>query len=146
MPVTADYLNYVLEQLARVRGLSSRRMFGGYGLYSDGAFFGLIDDDTLFFKTGESNREEYESRGMKRFMPYPDQNPSGGGMGYHEVPADVLEDAEQLSAWARKSVEIAVSRAAARQSKSTRERGTSAKKKKKKTRRTVRRRSAPKKR
>jgi len=141
MPVTTDYLNYVLEQLARVRGVTSRRMFGGYGLYSEGAFFGLIDDDTLFFKTGDSNRAEYESRGMKRFMPYPEQTPSGGGMGYHEVPADVLEDAEQLSMWARRSVEIAVSRAAARQSKPTRERAAATKKK---SRRTVRRRSAPK--
>ena len=122
MPVTTDYLNYVLEQLARLRGLTSRRMFGGYGLYSDGAFFGLIDDDTLFFKTADSNRADYESRGMKRFMPSPGQTPSGGGMGYHEVPADVLEDADQLVRWALKSVEIAVSRAAARQSKPARKR------------------------
>jgi len=140
MPVTADYLNYVLEQLARVHRVTSRRMFGAYGLYSDGAFFALIDDDTLFFKTGDANRADYESRGMKRFMPYPDQNPSGGGMGYHEVPADVLEDAEQLSTWARKSVEIAVSRAAARQAKPAR-RGAIAKKK---TRRAPRRRATPK--
>jgi DNA transformation protein and related proteins len=141
MPVTADYLHYVLEQLARVHGLTSRRMFGGYGLYSDDAFFGLIDDDTLFLKTSDSNRADYESRGMKRFMPSPGQTPSGGGMGYHEVPADVLEDAEQLATWARKSVEIAVSRAAARHSKSARKRVTATKKK---TRRTVRRRSAAK--
>ncbi len=129
MPVTADYLNYVLEQLARLRGLTSRRLFGGYGLYSDGSFFGLIDDDTLFFKTGDGNRADYEARGMKRFMPRPDQSPSGGGMGYHEVPADVLEDAEQLWMWARKSVEIAASRAAARASKPTRARSKTARKK-----------------
>ena len=107
MPVTADYLNYVLEQLARVHRVTSRRMFGAYGLYSDGAFFALIDDDTLFFKTGDANRADYESRGMKRFMPYPDQNPSGGGMGYHEVPADVLEDKTELARWAAKSISVA---------------------------------------
>jgi DNA transformation protein len=139
MPVTTDYLNYVLEQLARLSSLSSRRMFGGFGLYSGGAFFGLIDDDTLFFKTGDSNRADYESRGMKRFNPYPGQTPSGGGMGYHEVPADVLEDAELLTAWARKSVEIAVSRAAARASKPARKLP-----KKKKVRRTLRKRAAKK--
>jgi DNA transformation protein len=117
MAVTTDYLNYVLEQLARVRGLTSRRMFGGQGLYSEGVFFGLIDDDTLFFKTGDGNRADYESRGMKRFNPWPDEPARSGGMGYHEVPADVLEDAEQLVVWARKSVEVAVSRAAARPKK-----------------------------
>ena len=129
MPVTTDYLNYVLEQLARVRGLTSRRMFGGHGLYSDGAFFGLIDDDTLFFKTSDANRADYESRGMKRFMPSPGQTPSGGGMGYHEVPADVLEDADQLLPWALKSVEIAMSRAAARRARPARKRVKVAKKK-----------------
>jgi DNA transformation protein and related proteins len=116
MPVTTDYLNYVLEQLALTRGVTSRRMFGGFGLYCDGAFFGLVDDDTLYFKTGESNRGDYESRRMRQFNPYPDA-PMRGGMGYHEVPADVLEDAEQLAAWARKSVEIALSRAAARKTR-----------------------------
>ena len=113
MPVTKDYVSYVLEQLAPLRSVTSRRMFGGIGLYSDGLFFALIDDDTLFFKTGDENRADYESRGMRRFNPFPDA-PPGAGTGYHEVPADVLEDAEQLSAWARKSIALALSRAAAR--------------------------------
>ena len=114
MPVTKDYLSYVLEQLASLRGVTSRRLFGGIGLYGDGLFFALIDDDTLFFKTGDDNRADYESRGMRRFNPFPD-SPPGTGLGYHEVPADVLEDAEQLAAWARKSIAVALSRAAARQ-------------------------------
>ena len=116
MPVTKDYLSYVLEQLALTRGLTSRRMFGGQGLYCDGLFFGLIDDDTLYFKTGASNLADYTSRRMRQFNPYPDA-PARDGMGYHEVPADVLEDSEQLSAWARKSIEVALSRAAARKPK-----------------------------
>jgi DNA transformation protein len=113
VPITKDYLSYVLEQLALVRGVTTRRMFGAVGLYSDELFFAVIDDDTLFFKTGEENREDYESRGMRRFSPFPDA-PPGSGFGYHEVPADVLEDGEQLAAWARKSVEVALGRAAAR--------------------------------
>jgi DNA transformation protein len=97
---------YVLEQLAGLGSVTPRRMFGGVGLYSGGLFFGLIDDDTLFFKTDASNSAEYESRQMPRFMP-PANRPVGP-MGYHQVPADVIEDAELLVAWARKSVQVAL--------------------------------------
>jgi hypothetical protein len=37
-----------------------------------------------------------------------------GPMGYHQVPADIIEDAEMLAGWARKSVGVALSSHAAR--------------------------------
>jgi TfoX/Sxy family transcriptional regulator of competence genes len=40
---------------------------------------------------------------MKAFMPFPGQ-PS---LGYFQVPAEVIEDAEELTRWARRSVEVA---------------------------------------
>ncbi len=113
MTVSADYLSYVLEQVASLGRVAPRRLFGGVGLYLEETFFGLIDDDTLFFKTDDSNRADYETRGMRRFNPFPDRPERGPvTLGYHEVPADILEDAEQLSAWALKSVGVARSAAA----------------------------------
>lgn len=106
MTVQAQYLAYILEQLAGLNSLRSNRMFGGIGLYSDGLFFGLIDDDTLFFKTGDSNIAPYRERHMPRFMPFPDRPEAV--LGYHQVPADVIEDAEMLVDWARKSVAVAL--------------------------------------
>ena len=106
MPVQPQYLAYILEQLAALSSLRPNRMFGGVGLYSDGLFFGLIDDDTLYFKTCPENIEQYRSRNMPKFMPFPDK--TGAVMGYHQVPADVIEDAETLVAWARQSVAIAL--------------------------------------
>ncbi len=105
MAVQPSYLGYVLEQLAALSALRSNRMFGAIGLYSDGIFFGLIDDDTLFFKTDESNVAPYRERNMPRFMPFPDRPEAV--LGYHQVPADVIEDAETLIAWARGSIEVA---------------------------------------
>jgi len=106
MAVQEQYLSYVLEQLAGLGHVSTRRMFGGVGLYSGEWFFGLIDDDTLFFKTDESNAAEYQARHMPRFMP-PANRPLGP-MGYHQVPADIIEDGESLVAWARKAVAVAL--------------------------------------
>jgi DNA transformation protein len=105
MAVSSGYLQYVLEQLAGVARVTSRRMFGGIGLYSDGLFFGLIDNDTLFFKVNDSNRGDYLARNMAALRPFPDKPDLS--MSYFEVPADALEDRDELAAWARKSVAVA---------------------------------------
>ena len=63
MAVKTQYLAYVLEQLADLGGVRSRRMFGGVGLYRDDRFFGLIDDHVLYFKVDDSNRADYLARG-----------------------------------------------------------------------------------
>jgi DNA transformation protein len=109
MAVQPRYLAYILEQLEGLGSVQSRRMFGAVGLYRDGLFFGLIDDDTLYLKTDETNSAQYQTRNMPRFMP-PVNRPMGP-MGYHQVPADIIEDAESLASWARQSVEVALRKA-----------------------------------
>jgi DNA transformation protein len=105
MAVSDDYLQYVLEQLAGLGRVTPRRMFGAVGLYHEERFFGLISRDTLYFKVNDSNRDDYESRGMHRFRPFPDK--PEWSMTYYEVPADTLEDADECMAWAQKSWSIA---------------------------------------
>ena len=112
MAVQPRYLAYILEQLAGIAGLRSRRMFGGVGLYSGDLFFGLIDDDTLFFKADSSNSAEYVARNMPRFMPFPERPEAV--MAYYQVPADIVEDIEAIQSWARKSVAVALASHAAK--------------------------------
>ena len=109
MPVSSDYLAYVLEQLAGLAGLSARRMFGGVGLYCEELFFGLIDNDTLYLRVNDDNRADYTARGMSPFRPYADRPELS--MSYYEAPADVLEDTAQLVSWARRSVAVAMAAA-----------------------------------
>ena len=115
MSVSDNYRTYIVDQLAALPGLSTRRMFGGLGLYSGEWFFALIDDDVLYFKVDAANREDYTARGMKAFMPFPGQ-PS---LGYFQVPEDVIEEAEDLTRWAKRSVEVA-QRAGVKKKKSAR--------------------------
>jgi DNA transformation protein len=134
-PVQPQYLAYVLEQLERLGSLRPNRMFGGVGLYADGLFFGLIDDDTLFFKTGERNIAAFRERNMPRFMPFPEK--TNLALGYHQVPADVIEDAETLVSWAREAVAVALTAKAAKatRTQSSRKPSPSRRKSKKKGRR-----------
>ena len=110
MPQSKEYLHYVLGQLDGLRGVVSRRMFGGAGLYQDEVFFGLLFRDTLYFKVNDTNRADYESRGMGRFQPYPDKPYLS--FTYYEVPIDILEDREELTSWARRSIAAALAIAA----------------------------------
>ena len=45
-----DFVNYAAEQLRDAGSIRSRKMFGEYGLYCDGVFFGVVCDDQLFVK------------------------------------------------------------------------------------------------
>ena len=83
MSVSDSFVTFVLEQLAGVREISSRRMFGGVGLYSAEWFFAVLDNDTLFFKVDDASVGAYKKRRMRPFQPMPDMPPM---MGYYQVP------------------------------------------------------------
>ena len=102
MTVSRSFKTFVLEQLGRrIYGVRGRSMFGGVGIYAGHLFFGLIADDTLYFKVDESNRPEFEARGMDPFRPYGEE---GEVMQYYRVPDDLLDDPEALGEWAEKSI------------------------------------------
>lgn len=104
MPVSDEYLAYVVEQLEGLGAVQSRRMFGGAGLYCDGLFFAIVADDVLYFKVDDSNRADYEAEGMGPFQPFADKK---AVMQYYEVPIDVLENRETLRDWAAKALRVA---------------------------------------
>jgi DNA transformation protein and related proteins len=104
MRVTDGFRAFVLEQLAGVESVRARAMFGGIGLYADDVFFGILAADALYLKVGDSNRGQYEAEGMTAFQPYAYKPMT---MSYYQVPARVLEDGDELTAWARASVRVA---------------------------------------
>jgi len=113
MAISEQFLEYILEQLQGLGRLSSRRMFSGAGLYSDGLFFGLLYKERLYFKTDDSTRPEYEARGSEGFRPR--ANTKNMKMTYYTVPAEVLEDEDEVVSWARKAVTAALAKESARQ-------------------------------
>lgn len=106
MPVSAAFRDFVLDQLQGVGDVRARGMFGGAGLYNGDRFFGVLDDDVLYFKVDEATRPAYEAAGMGPFRPFKDQ-PEYVMAGYYQVPADVLEDRDLLREWALGAIAIA---------------------------------------
>lgn len=103
--VTDAYREFVLEQLGRVRPVAARKMFGAVGIYADGLFFALIDDDTLYFKVDDLTRPSYEAEGMGPFMPGGDPKQV---MQYYQVPPEALEEPDVLRPWMETAIEVAL--------------------------------------
>lgn len=104
MGVSASFRDYVLDQFREVGPVTTRPMFGGLTFFSEGRAFALIAEDRLYFKVDDSNRGDFEARGMGPFLPFGDP---AKPMAYCELPEDVLEDMEELGTWMRKAQAVA---------------------------------------
>ncbi len=104
MASNEEYLDYIKDQLSAFGEFETKKMFGGHGFFKDGLMFGMLGSGTFRLKVDESNEQDYIDKGMKPY--YSDKKKKG--MPYWEVPADVLEDRNELKEWAAKSVDIAI--------------------------------------
>jgi DNA transformation protein and related proteins len=100
-----SFKEFVLDQLGALPELRARAMFGAHGLYVGDKFFGILDEGRLFFKTDAASAADYTARGMGAFTY--ESKGKRLTMSYHEVPPDVLENAPELTGWARRAVQLA---------------------------------------
>jgi TfoX/Sxy family transcriptional regulator of competence genes len=69
-----NFVQFVVDQLDVDCAVSFRKMFGEYGLYSDGKLFALICDDQLFVKPTAGGRAFIGD--VVEAPPYPGAAPS----------------------------------------------------------------------
>ena len=95
--VSVDAATELVERLAVIDGITSKKMFGGNGIFHDGKMFGIVDSKGQYFlKADDTNREEFETAGAEKH----------GRMPYYSIPASVLDDRETLISWVSKSIAI----------------------------------------
>lgn len=88
----------VVGEFAPLGEVSSRKMFGGYGIFESSAMFALVNSQgDLFLKADDSNRQRFEEVGAKQH----------GKMPYFQPPSEVLEDEDSLREWAKVSIDVA---------------------------------------
>lgn len=106
MAISADYLEYLKEQLEWLPHLRARRMFGGAGIYSDEIFFAIADDDGLYLKADKQSVGFYQSGGGEQFTY--ESKGKVGKMNYWSVPIEVLEDQDELRGWVDVALDTAL--------------------------------------
>jgi len=83
-----DFVQFVVDQLDEDCGVTYKKMFGEYGLFSAGKMFGMICDDRLLFKPTEGGRAFIGN--VVEAPPYPGAKPIF-------LIEDQIEDADWLS-------------------------------------------------
>jgi DNA transformation protein len=101
MNVSDGFRDFVIDQLSDIPQLQSRKMFGGYGLYSGGKFFAILSSDRIYMKTTDTTRDRFVAAGSEFFQP----NAKQALKNYYELPAEVLENREEFSNWAMDIIE-----------------------------------------
>lgn len=101
----SQFVALVLEQMRGVGPVRAKSMFGGHGIFLEDMMFGLVAHDTLFFKTDDTSRPEFEdancgpftysSRGSTHVMPY------------YQAPDEVFDDEAAMRRWAELGIEAA---------------------------------------
>jgi DNA transformation protein len=94
-----EFVEFVLEGMQPLGGVSARRMFGGWGIFKDGLMFALIARDQLYLKVDDGNRAAYDEADLPHFTYSEKGKPIR--MSYREAPSAGLDDPEILCAWAR---------------------------------------------
>jgi DNA transformation protein len=97
--------SFVLDQLSALPDLRAKAMFGGHGLYQADRFFGILMEGRLYFKVDAASRAAFVERGMGPFTYEKARRTLA--MNYFEVPPDVLENREELVAWAIRASRVA---------------------------------------
>lgn len=68
------FIDFIIDQIGTSGQITYKKMFGEYGLYSDGKLFGLVCDNKLFIKPTQSGRDFIVD--VVEEAPYPEAKPS----------------------------------------------------------------------
>ena len=94
----AKMAEQVVREWAPLGEVSSRKMFGGYGIFESSVMFALVNSQgELYLKADDSNRPRFEEVEAKKH----------GRMPYFQPPPEVLADEQMLREWAQVSLEVA---------------------------------------
>lgn len=111
-----SFVHHCCELLAAVGPLRARRMFGGWGISTDGLTFALVadlgDGETLWLKSDEATHPRFEAAGCRRFTYA--MRGVARSMGYYSAPEEALESPQLMAPWARQAFECALRAQSAR--------------------------------
>ena len=101
-----EFLAHVLGLLEPLGQVHARGMFGGYGLYCDGLFFGIVLDNTLYLKADNRNRGELERAGSEIFSY--SRKGKRVTLNFYRAPEDALDAPQLMLPWAKGAVAAAL--------------------------------------
>jgi len=121
----SEFAQFCCELLSTVGPCTAKRMFGGWGISTDGLTIAIIADlgsgEKLWLKAHDGTRHVWEAAGCERFTynSTKDGESVSRGMNYYSAPEDAMDATHAMAPWARLAMEAAVSAKASKPPKKT---------------------------
>ncbi|NND02577.1 MAG: TfoX/Sxy family protein [Acidimicrobiia bacterium] len=88
----------LVDDFAHLGNVTTKKMFGGFGVFEDGVMFAIVDSaGAAFLRADESSSQVFEDAGSERHSRMP----------YWLIPGAVLDDPKQLAEWAETARDVA---------------------------------------
>ncbi len=108
-----EFAQYCCELLGVAGPCLARRMFGAWGISTDGLTLAILADlgsgEKLWLKCDESTRSVFENAGCERFVYQTKDGPKS--MNYYSAPAEAMDSPQLMAPWARLALQAALSAA-----------------------------------
>ncbi len=93
-----ELLDVLLKKLEGIEGITSKRMFGGAGVFIDKKMFAMVTGHGHYtLKTNPETCQKFEEAGGEKFMSMP----------YHTIPDRVFNDQDLFLTWVEEAILIA---------------------------------------
>lgn len=106
----SEFAHYCCDLLSSVGPCVAKRMFGGYGISTEGLTVAILADlgagDTLWLKAFDTSQAEFEAAGCQRFTYL--AKGKAKSMNYYSAPEEAMESPQGMAPWARRALEAAL--------------------------------------
>ena len=103
MAVTDEQIAQIEDLFEGVGPITTRKMFGGLGIYASGTIFAvLMSDGDLKLKGTGAMAETFDAEGWTRWTYQREGSDKVAAMPYWSLPDALLDDPEEASAWAKR--------------------------------------------
>ena len=110
MPANNDFANYCCDLLASAGRCTPKRMFGGFGISTDGLTIAILadlgDGEKLWLKGDDSTRSQYEAASCKIFTYSLKGVPRS--MNYFSSPEEAMDSPDAMRPWAALALDCAL--------------------------------------
>ncbi len=105
-----QFARYCCDLLSAAGPCVARRMFGGYGISTDGLTLAIVADlgagEQLWLKADAAARPVFEAAGCERFVYLAKDKTMS--MNYYSAPDEAMESPHLMAPWARPALQAAL--------------------------------------
>jgi DNA transformation protein and related proteins len=100
MVASDSFAEFLSEQLAPLGRVTMRRMFGKTGVFCDGRMFGMVTDNTLYFRVDDQNRAAFAEAASSPPLNYKKKGEMID-LSFWRAPERLFDEPDELLEWAR---------------------------------------------